>query len=156
MQQFADWLITKIPHPASLPTEFLYAGIQLVFALLMLMLFVAPFAGIISFIERRIAARMMDRVGPNRVGPQGFFQWIADGIKSLLKEDIIPTAADPVLFRLGPYLVFVGMFAAFVSIPFSSGPNFESGEGPTMRCVQAIGRPAVSRPALNLLYVAGR
>ena len=121
MQQFADWLITKIPHPESLPMEFLYAGIQVAFALLVLMLFVAPFAGIVSFIERRIAARMMDRVGPNRVGPQGFFQWIADGIKSLLKEDIIPTAADSILFRLAPYLIFAGMFAAFVSIPFSSG-----------------------------------
>lgn len=120
MQNFADWLITKIPHPAVLPVEFLYGGVQLVFALLVLMLFVAPFAGIVSWVERRIAARMMDRVGPNRVGPQGFFQWIADGIKSLLKEDIVPTAADPILFRLAPYLVFAGMFIAFVSIPFSS------------------------------------
>lgn len=94
---------------------------QIFFALLVLMLFVAPFAGIISWVERRIAARMMDRVGPNRVGPQGFLQWLADGIKSILKEDIIPTAADPILFRLAPYLVFAGMFAAFVTIPFSSG-----------------------------------
>lgn len=121
MQQLADLLLTKIPHPEFLPKEYLYFGVQLIFALLVLMLFVAPFAGIVSFIERRVAARMMDRVGPNRVGPQGFFQWIADGIKSLLKEDIIPTAADPILFRLAPYLVFTGMFAAFVSIPFSSG-----------------------------------
>ena len=120
MQQFADWLITHIPHPAFIPNEYLYAGVQLLFALLMLMVFVAPFAGIVSFVERRIAARMMDRIGPNRVGPQGFLQWIADGVKSLLKEDIIPTAADPFLFRLGPYLVFVGMFLAFVAIPFSS------------------------------------
>src|SRR3989338_5568673 len=87
----------------------------------MLMVFVAPFAGIVSWVERRIAARMMDRVGPNRVGPQGVFQWLADGIKSLLKEDIIPTAADPILFRLAPYLVFGGMFLAFVVVPFSSG-----------------------------------
>jgi NADH-quinone oxidoreductase subunit H len=102
------------------PADFVYLGVQLAFALVMLMAFVAPFAGIISWVERRIAARIMDRVGPNRVGPQGFFQWLADGIKSLLKEDIIPTDADPILFRLAPYLVFVGMFAAFVSIPFSS------------------------------------
>ena len=121
MQQFADLLIQKIPYPAFLPPEYFYFGIQLLFALLMLMVFVAPFAGIVSFVERRIAARMMDRVGPNRVGPQGFFQWIADGIKSLLKEDIIPTAADPILFRLAPYVIFSGMFAAFVAIPFSSG-----------------------------------
>ncbi|MBI2081955.1 MAG: NADH-quinone oxidoreductase subunit NuoH [Deltaproteobacteria bacterium] len=120
MQQFANWLLTKIPYPAFLPTEYLYIGVQLIFALLMLMLFVAPFAGIISWVERRVAARMMDRVGPNRVGPQGFLQWLADGIKSLLKEDIIPTNADPILFRLAPYLVFIGMFVAFVVVPFSS------------------------------------
>ncbi len=120
MQQFADWLITKIPTPAFLPPEYFYVGVQVAFALLVLMVFVAPFAGIVSWVERRVAARMMDRVGPNRVGPQGFFQWIADGIKSLLKEDIIPTVADPVLFRLAPYLVFAGMLIAFVVIPFSS------------------------------------
>lgn len=121
MQQFVDQLIQKLPALQKVPADFIYLAFQLVFALLMLMLFVAPFAGIISWVERRIAARMMDRVGPNRVGPQGFLQWIADGIKSLLKEDIVPTAADPILFRLAPYLVFAGMFAAFVAIPFSSG-----------------------------------
>ncbi len=120
MQKLADLLIQKITILQSVPTDFVYLVVQVVFALLLLLLFVAPFAGIVSWVERRVAARMMDRVGPNRVGPQGFFQWIADGIKSLLKEDIVPTAADPILFRLAPYLVFSGMFAAFVTIPFSS------------------------------------
>lgn len=121
MQKLADLLIQKFPPLQSVPSDVVCLTVQIVFSLVMLMLFVAPFAGIISWVERRIAARMMDRVGPNRVGPQGFLQWLADGIKSLLKEDIIPTAADPVLFRLAPYLVFLGMFAAFVTIPFSSG-----------------------------------
>jgi len=120
VQKLADLLIQKFAPLQQLPAEYVYLVVQVVFALLMLMIFVAPFAGILSWVERRIAARMMDRVGPNRVGPQGFFQWIADGIKSLLKEDIIPRAADPILFRLAPYLVFAGMFAAFVTIPFSS------------------------------------
>ncbi len=120
MQHLADLLIQKIPALQQAPYQFVYLAVQLVFALVMLMVFVAPFAGIISWVERRVAARMMDRVGPNRVGPQGFFQWIADGIKSILKEDIVPRAADPILFRIAPYLVFAGMFAAFVTIPFSS------------------------------------
>ncbi len=85
-----------------------------------LMLFVAPFAGITSFVERRIAARIQDRIGPNRVGPQGILQFLADGIKSLMKEDLIPTDADKPLFILAPYLVFLGMFTTFVAIPFSS------------------------------------
>ncbi len=121
MQKLADLLIEKLHLPDLVPHEFIYLLVQLAFAALVLFLFVAPFAGIISWVERRIAARMMDRVGPTRVGPQGFLQWLADGIKSLLKEDIIPTAADPILFRLAPYFVFTGMFAAFVTVPFSSG-----------------------------------
>ncbi len=120
MQKLADTLIQSIPILQEVPEGVVYLLTQLVFAGLVLMVFVAPFAGILSWVERRIAARMMDRVGPNRVGPQGFLQWLADGIKSILKEDIIPTAADAPLFRLAPYLVFSGMFAAFVAIPFSS------------------------------------
>lgn len=120
MQQLADKLISQFKILQDLPHEFTYLVVQVVFGALVLMLFVAPFAGIISWVERRVAARMMDRIGPNRVGPQGFLQWLADGVKSLLKEDIVPTAADSILFRLAPYLVFVGMLMAFVSIPFAS------------------------------------
>jgi NADH-quinone oxidoreductase subunit H len=84
--------------------------------------FAAIFAGIISWAERRIAGRMMSRIGPNRVGPGGFLQWLADGIKCILKEDLIPTDADPKLFRIAPYFVAVGMFASFTALPF--GPGF--------------------------------
>ena len=72
--------------------------VMFVFAGIVLMLFVAPFAGITSFVERRIAARTQDRIGPNRVGPQGILQFLADGVKSLLKEDLIPRR------RIAPYL----------------------------------------------------
>src|SRR6266508_5560734 len=61
---------------------------------------------------------MQSRVGPNRVGPQGILQWLADGIKNLLKEDLIPSAADAKLFSLAPYVVFMGFLCAFVVIPF--------------------------------------
>ncbi len=120
MQQLADKLIQHCALLQGLPHELTYLLVEIVFGSLMLMLFVAPFAGIISWVERRVAARMMDRIGPNRVGPQGFLQWLADGVKSLLKEDIVPSSADSFLFRLAPYLVFAGMFMAFVSIPFTS------------------------------------
>ena len=71
----------------------------------------APVAGVTSWLERRVWARIQSRVGPNRVGPQGFLQWLADGIKNLLKEDIIPSAADDKLFSLAPYLVVIGFIA---------------------------------------------
>lgn len=81
--------------------------------------FVLTIAGITTFVERRVWARMQARVGPNRVGPQGVLQWVADGLKLLMKEDLIPAAADERLFRLAPYVVVVGFVTAFVAVPFS-------------------------------------
>src|SRR5256885_8683087 len=81
---------------------------------------VAPRAGVPSWLERRVWARMQSRVGPNRVGPQGILQWLADGIKNLLKEDLIPSAADAKLFSLAPYVVFMGFLCTFVVIPFGA------------------------------------
>ncbi len=83
--------------------------------------FMATFAGITSWAERRIAGRMMSRIGPNRVGPGGFLQWLADGLKCFLKEDVVPQAVDKPLFRFAPYLVFAGAFAAFAALPFGYG-----------------------------------
>ncbi len=101
------------------PPRDLYAGaLILLIAAAVILLFMAPTAGIITWVERRVSARMQSRVGPNRAGPQGFLVWIADGIKSIMKEDIIPRESDRALFRLAPYLVFVGVSAAFVVMPF--------------------------------------
>ena len=117
MQQLVNQLIQE-GYFRGVPMELVYAGFMLLVALVVLSFFVAPLAGITSWLERRVWARMQSRVGPNRVGPQGILQWLADGIKNLLKEDIIPTAADRRLFALAPYVVFAGFFATFVVIPF--------------------------------------
>jgi NADH-quinone oxidoreductase subunit H len=103
---------------ASAPTDLLAAGLVLGIAAAIILLFMAPTAGIITWVERRVSARMQSRIGPNRAGPQGFLVWIADGIKSIMKEDIVPTESDQPLFRLAPYLVFVGVSATFVVMPF--------------------------------------
>lgn len=100
------------------PIDLLGAGIVLGIATAIILLFMAPTAGIITWVERRVAGRMQSRIGPNRAGPQGFLVWLADGIKSILKEDIIPTESDQWLFRLAPYLVFMGVSATFVVMPF--------------------------------------
>jgi NADH-quinone oxidoreductase subunit H len=79
-----------------------------------------PFAGIVSWAERRVWARIQSRVGPNRVGPQGFLQWLADGVKNVCKEDIIPDEADSPLFKLAPYLVILAFILPWAVMPFSS------------------------------------
>jgi NADH-quinone oxidoreductase subunit H len=71
--------------------------------------------------ERRVVARMQHRIGPNVHGPFGLLQSLADGVKLALKEDIIPTAADKVVFILAPVLATVPAFLAFSVIPF--GPE---------------------------------
>src|ERR1700733_13980260 len=79
-----------------------------------------PFAGIVSWAERRVWARIQSRVGPNRVGPQGFLQWLADGVKHVCKEDIIPDESDAPLFKMAPYLVMLAFTLPWAVMPFSS------------------------------------
>jgi len=67
--------------------------------------------------ERRIAAWIQNRVGPNRVGPQGLLQPLADIVKLAFKEEIIPAKADRVLYMLGPFLAFAPAMLAFAVIP---------------------------------------
>jgi NADH-quinone oxidoreductase subunit H len=100
--------------------EVVYALMMLLFGVVVVFGFFLPIAGVTSWLERRVWARIQSRVGPNRVGPQGFLQWLADGIKLLLKEDIVPDAADRPLFLFAPYFVVWGIVATFVVIPFSS------------------------------------
>jgi NADH-quinone oxidoreductase subunit H len=68
--------------------------------------------------ERRVVARMQHRIGPNVHGPFGLLQSLADGVKLALKEDIIPTAADKVVFVLAPVISATTAFVAFAVIPF--------------------------------------
>jgi len=75
--------------------------------------------------ERKVAGHIQSRFGPNRVGPIGLLQSIADGGKLLLKEDLVPRDADSFLFRLAPYLAFAPVFAAFLVLPFGPELTFE-------------------------------
>jgi NADH-quinone oxidoreductase subunit H len=71
--------------------------------------------------ERKVSARIQDRLGPTRVGPFGLLQSLADGVKLLSKEDHAPSDADKFLFRLAPYLAFCATFCGFIALPFGNG-----------------------------------
>ena len=71
-----------------------------------------------NWLERKILAHMQVRLGPMRVGPHGLLQPIADAIKLLLKEDIIPAEADAVVFWVAPFIVVLAAFTVFVVVPF--------------------------------------
>jgi NADH-quinone oxidoreductase subunit H len=75
-------------------------------------------APIMVWVERRGAALMQDRRGPNRVGPFGLIQPLADALKFIFKEDIIPATADRTMFVLGPILALVPALTTFMVIPF--------------------------------------
>jgi len=74
-----------------------------------------------NWLERKILAHMQVRLGPMRVGPHGLLQPIADALKLLLKEDIIPEGADKVIFWVAPFIVVLAAFTVFVVVPF--GPT---------------------------------
>jgi NADH-quinone oxidoreductase subunit H len=73
------------------------------------------------YAERKICARMQNRIGPNRVGPMGLFQTIADLIKLLMKELIYIRNADGILFNIAPFIVIVASIMAIGAIPFAKG-----------------------------------
>ncbi len=73
------------------------------------------------WLERKVAARVQDRVGPNRVGPFGMLQPVADTIKMFIKEDIVPTNADGLVHLLAPVIALAPAVLAFVVVPFGQG-----------------------------------
>lgn len=83
------------------------------------MVWMAVMALVWTYGERRIAGLIQVRLGPNRVGPQGILQPVADAIKLLGKEDIVPTAANRSFYNLAPLLVFLGAMIPFAVLPFS-------------------------------------
>src|SRR5438094_286121 len=96
-----QWLLSWL---AGLPTWMVQVVSSLINIFALLAVFLTLFA-LISVLERKILARMQNRYGPNRVGPFGLFQPIADGIKMLIKEDIVPARADKIVHFLAPVLI---------------------------------------------------
>ena len=77
--------------------------------------------GLATYAERKISADIQARIGPNRVGPYGLLQFIADAVKMILKEDVSPIESDRFLFYLAPFMALIGVFLTLAVLPISSG-----------------------------------
>src|SRR5213595_1571795 len=108
------WLLFLI---AGAPSWLIQIVSSLINMVAVLAVFLTLFA-LISVLERKILARMQNRYGPNRVGPFGLFQPIADGIKMLIKEDVVPARADKIIHLLAPILIAAAAILALGVIPY--------------------------------------
>ncbi len=121
INRLLDWLASFLGlsvAPESI-TGYVLAALVHIFLLLNL---VAVGALVFIWLERKVSGRIQDRLGPTRVGGKfGWLQTLADGIKLLTKEDLMPDGADEFLFKLAPYVSFCASLTAFMAIPFAGG-----------------------------------
>src|SRR5882762_2081063 len=108
------WLLSWF---AGSPSWMIQVVSSLISIFALLAVFLTLFA-LLSVLERKILARMQNRYGPNRVGPFGLFQPIADGIKMLIKEDIVPARADKVVHFLAPVVLAAVAILTLGVIPY--------------------------------------
>src|SRR4030067_2739868 len=89
----------------------------------MVLFVVLTLVAYLSYAERRVSAFIQDRLGPNRVGPFGLLQPLADGLKFIFKEDIVPQQAYKPLYILAPAFAFITAIIALAVIPIGEGFN---------------------------------
>src|SRR6185295_17556383 len=108
------WLNATFNSTLALLFEFIIVGVLVIglFAVLGLVL---------VFMERKVSALMQIRLGPNRVGPQGIFQTLADTLKLVMKEGLTPDGADKFLFNLAPFVVMIAAMLILAPIAFAKG-----------------------------------
>ena len=101
--------------------------------------------------ERKAIAGMQNRIGPNKAGPWGLLQTLADGINLFFKEDIVPERADRFVFKLAPFLALVPAFAVWAVIPL--GGDFSDGKDGTVTWFGEVTRVQLADPPIGILLV---
>lgn len=115
---------------ASTSTDLLGAGIVLGVAAALLLLFLSPAAGLLSWAERRVAARMASRARAPRAGMRALLSRLVAHVRASVAADVGPKDSDPLTVRLAPYLVFLGISATFAVMPFGQyliGADLDAG-----------------------------
>jgi len=115
---FTKWIDTSLHEMMS---PFWVTACEMTIIGVAILAFYAVVGLYLVYAERKICGFMQNRVGPNRVGPFGFFQTIADLIKLLIKELVIIKNADKFLFNIAPFIIIITSFLAIAAIPFAKG-----------------------------------
>jgi NADH-quinone oxidoreductase subunit H len=128
-------------------------GVVLFVILKALLGFAFVLVGVIFMIwfERKFLADFQNRIGPNRAGPWGLLQTLADGIKLIFKEDLRPDGADSLVFRMAPYLSVVPAFLTFTIVPI--GGVFKGGENGTVHLFGHDTFLQVANPPIGVLFL---
>jgi len=101
--------------------------------------------------ERKVVSGMHNRIGPNKAGPFGLLQSLADGIKAFFKETFRPSKSDPFIYRLAPYLMFVPAFLIWSVLPL--GGNLTNGNDGTVTIFGQVTRVQLADPPIGILLV---
>ncbi len=101
--------------------------------------------------ERKVVSGMHNRIGPNKAGPFGLLQSLADGIKAFFKETFRPAKSDPFIYKLAPYLMFVPAFLVWAVIPL--GGDFTDGKDGTITIFGETTRVQLADPPVGILLV---